>query len=292
MDYVWFRSDKGSYRYREWYIRLSSGESLRSQKSNFVITKKIAAHFETAPEDYSVEEALMWGIVLNQGGDDRLAIAFIAARPSGFYKNLEFWNSLIRYFAVNRMIARNQVGPVVDFINYQKFDSSEIYENGEIIRKPPPQPNFSLNKRKPETLLKLVDKWHGIYKKLDITKVLAFEKSRVNEYKGLIDNTRVIQIRQLTSNYALFEEGQELRHCAGSYVTECQNNNCSIWSLSIGDTKTTKKILTIEINRLNMIVQIAGACNRYPTLKELKPIEKWAKKENVSFSKFIRYTDN
>jgi len=289
MDNVWFKTDTGSYRYREWYINLSRGESLRVQKSKVLVTKKIARYFGTAPSDYSVEAALWWGIVFSEGGNERLATEFNAARPSQLSDRQIFWTGYIKFLIANPMIDNSQIGPIVDYINYQKIDHHDAYENGTIVSNPPPQPNFSLNNRNPNTLLRAVREWHTATSKMDYNDIIVFDKSPLKPYrrkKKDEENTVTYTIEQLTNNAQLYMEGDDLGHCVGSYVASCANNDCTIWSFSVLEKNSKSRLITIEVAR-NMIVQARGKFNRYPSLDEMAMINKWASQEKLSVASWV-----
>ena len=287
MDNVWFRRDNGSYKYREWYIKLTNGESLRKQKFKVPITKKIAHYFGQAPEDYSIEQAVVFGIVHSESGNDRLVKELIATKPSNFYEALNFWKTFIRFINANPMLDKKMIGPIIDYVNYQKFDNSETYRDGEIVSLPPSQPNFSFNNRNPNTLINCIEKWHGNIKKSGVKELLKFEPSTIKAYLKKMEENTSIQIKQLTSNFALYDEGEQLSHCVGSYTYSCYEGKCSIWSLSKIENAETKKILTIEINKDKVISEIRGLYNRFPTKSEMSHIEKWSREENLTISKWI-----
>ncbi len=289
MDNVWFRNDPGSYRYRDWYVNLTRGESLRKQKSKILVTKKIAHYFGTAPPEYSVEEALWWGIVMSLGGNERIAIEFNAANPSQSYENQEFWKGFIRYIIANPMIDKSQIGPIIDFINFQKFDDHETYENDSIVTHPPPQPNFSLNNRNPNTLLRLVREWHRHTSQIKFDDFIRFDSSAIKPYFSpkLKDAKTTFSIRQITNNFELYKEGEVLGHCVGSYVSSCRNNHCTIWSLTQHDAGKKKKLVTIEVDSKKEIVEARGKFNRYPKDKEFAIIKKWAAQEDLQISRWL-----
>lgn len=289
MDHVWFRNDQGSYRYRDWYVNLIRGESLRKQKSKIKVTKKIAHYFGQAPENYSVEEALWWGIIHSLGGNVRIVREFNAARPSKIYESQEFWKRFITFMINNPMIDRSQIGPIIDFINYQKFDEQESYENDTVVMLPPPQPHFSFNNRNPNTLLNLVSAWHRGTSSIDHGSLIHFRRSKIKPYLSVKTHGNYYNhsIKQLTNNFQLFKEGEELSHCVGSYVNSCRKNLCSIWSLTQHSADDDKKLITIEVDSDNEIVQMRGKYNRFPTDTELAIIKKWVNLENLYISDWI-----
>ncbi len=188
------------------------------------------------------------------------------------------------------MIDKSQIGPIIDFINYQKFDSHETYENGVITQHPPPQPNFSLTNRNPNTLLNLVHHWHQSTSQVNLGDLIRFEVSPIKPY-GKINNKACKSSRhtitQITNNYELFKEGEELGHCVGSYVSSCRKNHCTIWSLSQHEAHQSKKLITIEVDQYKEIVEARGKFNRYPTGNELMVIREWARQEHLAISDWI-----
>lgn len=287
MDNVWFRRDKGSYRYRNWYIKLSNGESLRKQKFKIPITKKIAHYFGQAPEDYSVEQAVTYGVIHSEGGDERLVNEFIVTIPSNFYEDLNFWKTFIRFLVTNPMIDKKFIGPIIDFINYQKFDNTDSFRDGQVVSLPPPQPNFSFNNRNPITLISLVARWHGNIKKSGFRELIKFEPSKFNGYLRKMKDKTSVHIKQLTSNFALYDEGEQLKHCVGSYAYSCFKGKCTIWSYCKIEDSESKKVLTIEINQHNVISEIRGTRNRFPSKSEMSNIKRWCQKEDLTISKWI-----
>jgi len=288
LDNVWFRRDTGSYRYRNWYIKLAKGQNLRKQKSRFVITKKIAHYFMSAPQDYTVEQAMMRGVVYSLGGNEKLALALNAANPSLFNENIEFWKKLIQYFIKNPMINKQMIGPIIDYINYQKFDELETYEEGSIIKTAPPQPNFSLSRRNPNSLIKLVENWHSSIRKLNPQDLIIFTTSKIKPYIKTINENKTITIKQLRSNFELFDEGEELSHCVGSFVPSCMRGENSIWSLSIIESDKLKKMLTIEVDSNNLINEVRGKCNRFATTSELIHLTHWAMIEKIEIADWVK----
>ena len=89
------------------------------------------------------------------------------------------------------------------------------------------------------------------------------------------------------SNYALYDEGDQLKHCVGSYAYSCLEGRCTIWSYSRIENSESKKLLTIEMNSENVISQVRGARNRFPTLNEMSHIKKWALVQKLSISQWI-----
>ena len=83
-------------------------------------------------------------------------------------------------------------------------------------------------------------------------------------------------IRQLNKQRQLFAEGSAMSHCVASYIGKCVRGDCSIWSMEAHSVCTAgSRLLTIEINSSNTIVQARGKCNRLPTAEEIRLLRIW-----------------
>jgi hypothetical protein len=110
LDAVWLRGDKGTHRYRDWFIHLARGKNLRTAKTPYPMTRMAVHHFLDAPDGYSVEGALMLADIRSAGGGQRLAEALMATRLGvGVEKDEEkrsFWLSVYSFFIDNPLPCR------------------------------------------------------------------------------------------------------------------------------------------------------------------------------------------
>lgn len=280
MENAWL--DKGTGTHREWYIHMGSGQNIRTaQNLPFSLTKKSAHCFATAPDDYTIPEALDWGVILAEGGDRRLALTL---RGSRFGGDLAFKANTVRFFLENQMVASEQVHAILDYVHYLKF---QIGDNGK-----PDQPNFTFTGRTYDSLSKQVERWHrqlgkekkgGSIQKWEHSKISNFEYTEGTE--GRESYKRYI-IRELTSTDDLVSEGRAMRHCVASYAYQCVNGRCSIWSLSLHDKTGDWRLLTIEVVR-GQITQMRGPQNRPTTAKERSIVTRWASKEGIGFATYV-----
>ena len=286
MDLVWFRSDKGGYKYRNWYVHLGRGKNIRTANTPIKLTKKVAHYFLQAPDDYSIEEAIKFGEIKSLKGDRRLVEAILSTPLARGFRNNEFWNSVYKFFIENPFIDRAQVGPIIDYINNQKYLSwEEVVAPGVAEIRLPPQPNFSMTGRDPNTLLLRVDAWHRQISKIIPSKNLFFKKSGINPFvKGKKEKW---VITELLSGTELMQEGREMHHCVASYARSCALGKCSIWSMSFNDGYINKKCITIEVLKDGRIVQCRGRYNRLPSATELNVIIDWALKEKLTLAKYV-----
>ncbi len=289
---VWLRNDQGTYRYRDWYVHLGLGQNIRTAKLPVKMTKKVAHHFMTAPDDYSVEQAIRWGQIHAMQGDKRLCEAVVPTRMFKDYKNDEFWQTVLAFFVDNPLLNRRHIGPIIDYIFFQKFDTQEfVVGPGETETRQPPQPNMRMKGRNPETLLKQVDEWHLQLGRSAPSKTLFFKRSGVMPFEHVSGNKEYKTkwtIRELLSGVELRDEGRAMHHCVASYAYDCAKGRCSIWSMEAETKDGKKKHLTIEVER-KRIVEARGLQNRVPTESELNIIYQWAGAAGLQVSPYLTW---
>ena len=294
MDRVWFTENE---MHQNWYKHIGSGQNIRTAPDIPVsLTKKMAHHFLKAPKQYEVEEALRWGQVHALGGDRRLMDALRGTRLMRDYGNDDFCLNVMRFFIANPMLDVSHVHPIIDYIWNQKFENQRVFvERGVVEEIGPPQPNFSMRGRTPETLLRQVNDWHrqlgratrGGKFQWNRSDIEEFHFREGNEKKG---NLKFWIIRELLSTDELSAEGRAMKHCVSSYAKSCYSGNKSIWTVESEDEKGKRKVLTVEISRPeNLIRQVRGMRNRLPTLSERFLLERWAAKEKLKIAEYVQF---
>lgn len=78
----------------------------------------------------------------------------------------------------------------------------------------------------------------------------------------------------------LIEEGINLHHCVGSYVSKVQNAECSIFFLRKTDDIETS-LITIEV-REDKILQVRGLCERLMDDEERSFLKKWCREKGLN----------
>ena len=105
---AWFRNDRGAHRFRDWFIHIGRGHNIRAAKTPYPMTKMIADHFVNAPEDVSIEGALMFADIKSLGGGPRLVASLMGARLGQKIERdadrRAFWLSVYRFFIANPML--------------------------------------------------------------------------------------------------------------------------------------------------------------------------------------------
>jgi hypothetical protein len=138
-------------------------------------------------------------------------------------------------------------------------------------------------RRKPESLLRQVDAWHGEPRKGRGTDKRFWRASGIASLEmqtGPRDRPAertTWRLRELLSGADLIEEGRRLRHCVASYAESCTRGACSIWSLERrrGTEEDAERLLTVEVDKNNTIVQARGRANRWPTEQEKSVLGEW-----------------
>ena len=292
MDCVWFN---GNVTHQNWFKHIGTGQNIRTAPDiPIALTKKMAHHFLKAPKHYTVEEALRWGQVYALGGDRYLVEALRGTRLVRSFSNDGFWLNVLRFFVANPMLDVSHVNPIIDYIWHQKYENRHVFvERGVAREVGPAQPNFSMRRRTPETLLRQVEEWHGQLGRESKGRELEWIRSEIGEFHTLegseaLHNMKFWSIRELLSNDELIDEGRALKHCVSTYAKSCHTGRSSIWSMEIEDENGRRKILTIEVAlREKVIRQVRGKQNRLPTPREKGLLGKWAEQEGLQLAGYI-----
>lgn len=292
MDQVWFNGDET---HQNWFKHIGAGQNIRTaQDIPLAFTKKMAHHFLNAPKQYTVEEALRWGQVHGLGGDRRLVDALRGTRLTQDFNNDDFWINVIRFFIANPMLDVSHVNPIIDYIWNQKYENRRVFvERGVATETEPVQPNFSMNGRTPETLLRQVAAWHRELGKEMGAGNLHWRYSDINDLRFQEGNkqehdTKFWYIRELVSTDELVAEGRAMSHCVRTYAKSCYAGRSSIWTMEVEDEHGRRKVLTIEVSLSEKLIrQVRGKRNRRPTLKEKNLLRRWAAQEGLQLAEYI-----
>jgi len=291
MDQAWFLTGHGTERYREWFVHLAHGQNIRTADMPIPFSKRMAHHFLLAPDDYSIEGAIRWGQVHALGGGARLTAALLGTRLGHDFSNDEFWTSVIRFFAANPLLDRRHVGPIVDYLSAQKFETYEVVVGpGRVEMRYPPQPGLTMRGRTAQALLAQVERWHRELGRIRGSENLYFRRSGVKELsiKSGRHGETEWRIRELLSGAELVAEGRAMQHCVASYAHTCAEGRSSIWAMEFVGKDGVEKRQTIEVTRDRVIVQCRGKQNRLPTSAEFDVVREWARGAGLMLSPYVR----
>ena len=318
MDNAWL---DGNPIRQNWFKHIGSGKNIRTAPGlPFVLTKKMAHHFLSAPEDYTIEEALRWGQVHGLDGNINLVEALretylvrVLNRhtpPRDFwFAEDHFWMSVIRFFVRHPMFDVTHVGSVIDYIRHQKY--------GDPQRNIAPEhPNFSMKGRTPERLFNAMDAWYEeeearrraeearqraeerrrvealpFHQRREHLRLSAaediesskWERSDIGEF-GFRRDGEDWHIRELRNAAELRNEGAVMNHCVATYLVSCHKRTKSIWTMETAG----KKALTIAVDiPSKSISEVRGESNRSSTREEQRIIAKWAEQEGLNMPSYI-----
>lgn len=277
----------------DWFIDIGKGLNIRTSKNlPFPLTKRMAHIFLQTPSYFTPVEGFMYAKIISMGGDIRTVNGVMGTKLKSRLTEWEFWDSVIRFFINNPMLDTAQYNPIVDYIQYVKYDKQYGFVNGVRAILPPEKPNFSMKDRDPNALVATVNAWHHKltrYAKKGVP--TEWGPMTVNNFSyttGKDDNKITYEITQLLKSTELNAEGRAHGHCVATYVNSCASGKCGIFSMTSVRFGVPSKILTIEVLKEGSISQIRGKGNRLATGYELDIIKKWADKERLIMSRWIK----
>ena len=275
-DKVWLTNTPEFEKFQRWYVNVAKGENLRFQEGLPIpLTKKMAHYTMLAPSGYSVYQAIRYGQILAMGGSDVVMFGINGTPLAEIFHNDDFWTTVIRFFIDNPFLEPLKYREIYDFIYAQK------YRGGEAA----PQPNFSMENREPNALLRQVERWHeeinaryGGYGYRPPTPK-TWNSCGLNGYE---DET--FTIKEILTSEDLWEEGREMRHCVGSYVDSCASGACAVFSLKDGD----KRLATIQVDlKSKTVTQARKSCNAKLDDTDKRLIGVWMKKVGIKMGAYV-----
>lgn len=102
-------------------MRVAQGQNLGKCKLSIAYTSRMAHWFLRAPNSFSIAQAIRFGQVIGLGDDERLARMIAASRLSDDFAHNAFWVTVIRWFVAQPLPDPVQVGPIIDYIYFQRF---------------------------------------------------------------------------------------------------------------------------------------------------------------------------
>ena len=149
--------------------------------------------------------------------------------------------------------------------------------------------DFNFNNRAWRSLKRLSDEWHipilaeqeRVRNELEQSRFdellnTNWEKSQIKDFTYKKDG-KIWTITEITSGKLLHEEGEIMHHCCFSYVKDCVNKFCMIFSVKCGE----KRIATVEISKRMKITQVRGEYNSSISKETEDIIKHWAKENQI-----------
>ena len=270
LDSVWFGGWGPEAQCQQgWFVHVGSGQNIRTADLPLVLSKRMAHVFAEAPSELTATEALRWAQVVGQGGSEVLAQAVIATELGRGFAAEPFWSTVVLFLVENQMLDPDMVGPVVDYINHQKFVPAE---EGE-----PPQPNYTMKGRSAVKLLSQVEEWHERLARDNRQPGGSWASSGLAGFEWMDDQEEGLRwtIRELTSKKELALEGRAMNHCVASYISNCRRGSKSVWSMQVDAEGHSARVLTIAVhNPSRRIVEARGRFNAVPRQSGKNPRNK------------------
>jgi len=254
----------------KWVFWIISGKNLRHAPHLPISLTRMMAHWVIqAPFYLTFNEALFYGQVRGLGGSEEL----YARLRSCFWQyfrvcnnfNEQVVNFLVRYEA---SLDLSGLPRLLGYIHHRYFDEEEE--------------RIHLASCSLSNLYQQMDEWYAlvnIYYKSRYRR-LSWPKSnhQAFTYKKEQDE---FSITELLNYEDLCHEGKVLNHCVATYVEDCLDGSCSIWSLRCDGGEEPRSLVTIEVDREGNIAQALGKYNAQPEEEQMDIIKAWARKEGL-----------
>jgi hypothetical protein len=267
------------FRQQSWFIRIARGTSFRALELPLPLTERMRHHMRHAPDDFTVYEAMRFSEVLALGGDVTLARRLAKTRLGQDPSNPKFWRAVLGFFILNPDFPVTQIGAALDFIQAMRFGGEEILSADGWQRRAPICPDFRIDGRTTNSLLRLMHRWH-LETADSQHPVSSWPASGIDHFRFLDKRAdgmdREWSVAELCNSAALIAEGRAMSHCVGNFIDKCRRRACSIWSLRLRVRDQEKRMATIEVAPNRRIVQIKARCNTFAGDTSQDMILRWS----------------
>ena len=188
---------------------------------------------------------------------------------------------MLQWLVANPMLDPAWIGPLVDYLQWVKF-SEEATE-----------PNLVMKGRTAAALMRRVEEWHGRLARTRRVKDAEWAPSGLPEWEyeeGRFEDGTYAKwtIHELLSAKALYDEGDAMHHCVGTYHYSCSSGHVAIFSLLKQDKTGHWRWLTVEVERASRrIVQARGIYNRTPDDGSLRVLKAWAARAGLDVAAWL-----
>lgn len=275
-----------AFRDQSWYMRLARGAKLRALNLPIPLTRHMEHCARSAPDHFSILQALRYGETLGLGGSLALARAVAGSRLGRDASAPNFWRSVLQFLAAHPELPLASVSAIVEAIHGAKFGGGEVLTDQGRATLPPPWPGFSMKGRTLHSLLRLAAAWR-IEDNEETASQFSWHPSGLAAFRYLErhENREDLDwsIVELLDSGALYAEGLAMRHCVFAYAGKCRRRASSIWSLRLRVGGVEKRKATIEIDlKSRAVVQVRGPFNRRAGQASRRAIRRWAAAAGLS----------
>lgn len=211
------------------------------------------------------------------------------------FEHEDFWQTVIHFFVNEPSLDLVHVGPIVDYLNDQRFvPQQDFIEEGELGQSEPPQPHLAMKGRTLRSLLRQLEEWHKRLRQRPRAKPVHWERSEIGEFHCIEKDAqdqeppRTWTIRELLSSGELYREGLAMQHCVAVYLRACTGRASSIWSMKYENRERRHRVMTIEVDmKRRMICQARRKRNARPNGKVRQIMEWWARQERLTIAEYV-----
>lgn len=270
------------FKWISWYLIIGQGGSLKEASKHFGwnISNKFQHFLLDAPHtDYPMESCL-YAEIYRLGGNqqDFMRIMYshslVIDPTEQTYDEpyLRFWKNTVLWLIRNReAITDEESNLIIDWALHQYTEMTRNGNEGEFTWKGRTVNNVLASSQEYMTTRNMPSwigyKWDG------------------NNWDWTFTDVRgnVWEFMELVNGKQLYEEGQYMKHCVGTYGGRCASGASAIFSLK----KNAGRVITIEVNpKSKMIIQSLGKNNRRPLTDETDVIKLWGRRKLEVDSKF------
>jgi hypothetical protein len=218
--------------------------------------------------DLTVTEGLLWSAIIYEVKN----VPFTNEVVNNIRgtENATFWVKTMIQLYRNGLLEDDPINQIMDYIQYQVFTLNR---------------NINFKTKKAENIITESNEWHAAFGNAKYGRpqhLIKLPESTIEQFYFEEDDNQYV-IKQLLTNKELFQEGNELNHCVGSYTDSCLFRGTFIFSLRhLNEFKNEKRLITIEIYK-NRIFQKRGNYNRACFPFEDKIIAAWAKENKIGY---------
>ncbi|MGZ8901000.1 MAG: PcfJ domain-containing protein [Limisphaerales bacterium] len=275
-----------AFRQQSWFIRIARGASFRALELPIPLTERMRHYMRHAPDDFTIYQAMRFSEVLGLGGEARVARHIAKTRLGRDVSNSHFWRRVLGFFISNTDFPATQLDPAIEFIQAMRFDGEEIPSAHGCQRRASICPDFRIEGRTTNSLLRLMHRWH--LETADSQRpVTSWPASGIDHFRFLDQREdgmdREWSIVELCSSAALIAEGRAMSHCVARFIEKCRRRHSSIWSLRLRIRDQEKRMATIEVAPNRRIVQIRARCNRFAGDRSQDMIIRWSKLAGLKY---------
>jgi hypothetical protein len=242
-----------------------------SRKESFFLVHASCADLDL--REKFLEKVILISKFLAIHSDESMLTEFLEAnhffnfRLNEFCAHLQFWQSAYRFIAnINWNLSRLNVAEIVDYFIFKRHNENK---------------NYSLKGRTQNSIEQAIVAWHeyGYFGNLESLLKSSWGKPKkdIVLYEG-----EVYEFQEITDGQRLFEESEQMNHCAFSYIEMCRDGYTSVWSVSHKKNEVFKPLLTLELRR-KKVYQLVQKNNRNPSELEICIVKEWMKEKGYHF---------